>query len=350
MKCNKLKFGDEIRVISPARSMKIITEELREIAKRRFEEIGLKVTFAKHMEECDDFSSASIESRVEDIHEAFLDKNVKAVITTIGGYNSNQLLRYIDYEIIKSNPKIFCGFSDITALCCAIYKKTGLITYYGPHFSSFAMEKGIEYTREYFKKSFLDEESKVKGENNQESTAGSDNMETNTKNKTYMEIKPSEFWSDDPWYRDQESRNFIPNDGYLVINEGEAEGTLIGGNLCTFNLLQGTEYMPLLRNSILFIEDDDLVDAETFDRDLQSTIHQPGFEGVRGILIGRFQKASAMTNEKLIKIIKTKRELNNIPVMANVNFGHVTPIATIPIGGWGRMSTGSKKIEVRTNN
>lgn len=395
MKCNKLKFGDEIRVISPARSMKIITEELREIAKRRFEEMGLKVTFAKHVEECDDFSSSSIESRVEDIHEAFLDKNVKAVITTIGGYNSNQLLRYIDYEIIKSNPKIFCGFSDITALCCAIYKKTGLITYYGPHFSSFAMEKGIEYTREYFKKSFLDEESKVKGENNQENIAGIDsegnfnsqesiagsdsegnfksqesideadnvknfknhevcknkvNRETNTKNETYMEIKPSEFWSDDPWYRDQESRNFIPNDGYLVINEGEAEGTLIGGNLCTFNLLQGTEYMPSLRNSILFIEDDDLVDAETFDRDLQSTIHQPGFEGVRGILIGRFQKASAMTNEKLIKIIKTKRELNNIPVMANVNFGHVTPIATIPIGGWGRMSTGSKKIEVRTNN
>lgn len=132
-----MKFGDEIRVISPARSMKIITQELREIAKIRFEEMGLKVTFAKHVEECDEFSSSSIESRVEDIHEAFLDKNVKAVITTIGGYNSNQLLKYIDYEIIKNNPKIFCGFSDITALCCAIYKKTGLITYYGPHFSSF---------------------------------------------------------------------------------------------------------------------------------------------------------------------------------------------------------------------
>lgn len=395
MKCNKLKFGDEIRVISPARSMRIITEELREIAKRRFEEMGLKVTFAKHVEECDEFSSSSIESRVEDIHEAFLDKNVKAVITTIGGYNSNQLLKYIDYEIIKNNPKIFCGFSDITALCCSIYKKTGLITYYGPHFSSFGMERGIKYTIDYFKKSFLDEESKVRGKSSQavivgangmgkfnshESIVGPDgiekfssqgniagpdnvgefkkqevcknkvNRETNTKNKTYMEIKLSEFWSDDPWYREQESRNFIPNDGYLVINEGKAEGTLIGGNLCTFNLLQGTEYMPSLRNSILFIEDDDLVDAETFDRDLQSTIHQPGFEGVRGILIGRFQKASAMTNEKLIKIIKTKRELNNIPVMANVNFGHVTPIATIPIGGWGRMSTGSKKIEVRTNN
>ena len=104
-----------------------------------------------------------------------------------------------------------------------------------------------------------------------------------------IEIKPSESWSDDQWYKDQDKRNLIKNDGWLVINEGKANGTIIGGNLCTFNLLQGTEYMPDLNNSILFLEDDYLSNPETFDRDLQSLIHLPDFNKVKGIVIGRFQ-------------------------------------------------------------
>lgn len=88
--------------------------------------------------------------RIKDLHEAFLDNNVKMILTAIGGYNSNQLLRYIDYDIIKNNPQIICGFSDITALLNAIYTKSGLVTYSGPHFSNFGMNKGLEYTIRYF--------------------------------------------------------------------------------------------------------------------------------------------------------------------------------------------------------
>lgn len=320
----KLKKGDEIRVIAPARSMTILGQDCIQIAKSRLEELGLKVTFGKHVMETDsDYVSASIASRVEDLNEAFADKNVKAILTVIGGFNSNQILDYIDYESIKKNPKIICGFSDITALLGAINTKTGLNVYYGPHFSSFGMEKGFEYTLEYFVKMFCEE--------------------------NQIEIKPSKTWSNDAWFIDQENRDFIENNGMFIINEGVAEGKIVGGNLCTFNLLHGTEYMPNLENAILFLEDDGMADKAflwEFDRNLQSLIMQKGFEKVKGIVIGREEKNSAMTKERWIKLIKGKKELDNIPVIAGADFGHTTPIFTFPIGGNAKLKAINNNIEL----
>ncbi|MBU2577481.1 LD-carboxypeptidase, partial [Patescibacteria group bacterium] len=256
----KLKAGDEIRVIAPARSIAILSQEVREIANKRFEEIGFKLSFGKHVEETDSFASSSIESRVEDLHEAFGDKNVKAILTVIGGFNSNQLLRYIDWDLIKNNPKILCGYSDITALNNAVFTKTGLVTYSGPHYSTFGQKLHFDYTLDFFKKCLLSDES--------------------------FEIKPSEKWSDDAWYKNQEERTLIPNDGWLVINEGSAEGTILGANLCTFNLLQGTEYLPDFTDSVLFLEDDEESAPHDFDRNLQSLIHLPEFSKVKGLVIG----------------------------------------------------------------
>lgn len=296
-----------MRIIAPSCSMGIISEEIRQIANKRFAELGLKLSFGKHLEEIDDFRSSSIQSRVEDIHNAFGDKNVKAVITVIGGYNSNQLLKYIDWNLIKNNPKILCGYSDITAINNALLAKTGLVSYSGTFYSTFGQELYFEYTLEYFKNCLMSDEP--------------------------FDIKPSEQWSDDEWYKNQKDRNLIKNDGFLIINEGKVSGTILGANLCTFNLLQGTEYFPDLKDSVLFLEDDDLSSAVIFDRDLQSLIHQPGFENVKGIVIGRFQKVSQITNDLLIQIIKTKKELNNLPVIANVDFGHTSPMITFPVGG-----------------
>lgn len=107
----------------------------------------------------------------------------------------------------------------------------------------------------------------------------------------------------------------------------------LGANLCTFNLLQGTEYFPNLSSTILFLEDDAESKLTNFDRDLQSLIHLPNFNKVKGIVIGRFQNASEVKTEQLIKMIKSKKELANIPVLANVDFGHTQPMITFPIGG-----------------
>jgi len=314
----KLKKGDEIRVIAPARSLANITQETRNIALKRFDELGLWVSFAKNAEELDAFNSSSVESRVEDLHEAFTDRNVKGILTTLGGWNSNQLLRYIDFKKIAKNPKVFCGFSDISILNNAIYAKTGLVNYYGPHFSSFGMERGFGYTFEYFKKCFFDSKP--------------------------FSVRPSDEWSDDEWFLDQKKRKEINNPGYAVINEGSAEGTIIGGNLCTLNLLQGTEFMPSLKNSILFIEDDHESKPIHFDRDLQSLILQPGFDGVRGIVIGRFQRESEMTDELLKHIIRTKKELRDVPVVSGADFGHTTPMFTFPIGGKAEMVSSKKGV------
>lgn len=315
MIANKLKPGDEVRIIAPSRSMVIIGADSRKLATERLEELGLKVTFGKYVEEADsDYLVADVKHRAEDLNDAFKDKNVKAILTVIGGFNSNQILDYIDYEAIKENPKIFCGFSDITVLSNAIYAKTGLVTYSGPHYSSFGMKKGFEYELDYFTKMFFDDKE--------------------------IEIVSSKEWSDDAWFIDQEKREFISNDGMFVINEGTAEGDIVGGNLCTLNLLQGTKYMPSIENKILFLEDDGAagdVYLMEFDRNLQSLIQTPDFKTVKGIVLGREQKGCNMSKEKWIKMIKNKPELDGIPVIAGADFGHTTPIFTFPIGGHARM-------------
>ncbi len=310
----KLKAEDEIRIIAPSRSLSIISKENMNLAKQKLEERHYKVTFGKNALESDIMLSSSIKSRIEDLHDAFADKKVKAIFTAIGGYNSNQLLKHIDYELIKNNPKILCGYSDITALANAITAKTGLITYSGIHFSTWAMKQHFQYNEEYFKKC-LEQKSKFK-------------------------INPSENWSDDEWYINQEKREVEKNKGYKLLNEGEAEGTIIGGNLGTLALLFGTQYMPKLKNSILFIEEcysGEQAFASEFDRNLQSLMQQKGFDEVKALVIGRFQKKSEMTKEKIEYILNTKQELKKIPIVYDVDFGHTNPMITFPIGGKARI-------------
>ncbi len=318
----KLKKGDGIRIITPARSLmsSFIAQEIKDLAVKRLEELGLIINFGKHVNEIDDFSSSSIKSRIEDLHDAFRDPSIKLILSVIGGFNSNQLLNYIDYDLIKNNPKILCGYSDITALANAIYAKTGIVTYSGPHFFNFGDQRSFDYTLEYFQKCFFNRDS-------------------------YKTI-PSLKWSDDLWANNQANRTFYDNEGYWIINEGKAEGTIIGANLCTFNLLQGTEFMPSLKNAVLFLEDDSETRPHTFDRDLQSLIHQPNFEQVKGIVIGRFQKESGVTRDLLTEIIRSKKELSSLPIIANADFGHTTPMMTFPIGGTVQILAMNNKPEI----
>lgn len=305
---DRLKTGDEVRIIAPVQSMALISSETREVANKRFEDLGLKLSFGKHIEESDEFTSTSIESRIEDLHSAFADKNVKAILTVIGGFNSNQLLKYIDWDLIQNNPKILCGYSDVTILNNSFLAKANLVTYSGPHYSSFGQKLYFDYTLDYFQKCLFETKP--------------------------FDVVSSTQWSDDVWYKTQDDRKLINNDGFLIINEGKkTEGSIIGGNLNTFNLLQGTEYMPSLKDSIIFIEDDSESDSKRFDRDLQSLIHQPDFEGVKGLVIGRFQNGSKISKDLLKKIVKTKKELDDLPVIASVDFGHTDPKITFPIGG-----------------
>ena len=306
----KLKQGSHIRVIAPSRSFKIISEETREIAKKRFADMGVSVSYSTHCDEIDDFVSSSISSRLEDLHEAFEDKTVDGILTAIGGFNTNQLIDKIDYDLIKNNPKILCGFSDITCLCHAITAKTDVVTYSGPHFSSFGMLKGFDYSLTYFKNCLFGD-------------------------APYC-VYPAREVSNDEWFMDQENRNFAVNDGFWIINEGvgqEFSGKLIGGHVRCLSSLQGTEFWPSLEDSILFLEEDEETNAVLFDRLLQSLIHQSDFKYVKALIIGRFRPESKISRNLLEQIIHTKEALKNLPVVANFDIGHSTPIITYPIGG-----------------
>lgn len=315
----KLSAGDEIRIIAPSRSAGILSEEGIEKATERLEELGLRVTFGAHIFESDLQNSASIQHRVEDLHAAFADTNVKGILTVIGGFNCNELLPYLDYEMIRQNPKILCGYSDITALTNAITARCGFITYSGPHFSSFQMDQGQAYQTAFFKHCLMGNEP--------------------------FSLQPSEKWSDDAWYLDQDNRVFEPTE-WKVYNEGKATGTLYGGNLCTLNLLQGTELMPDIQGAVLFVEDDELVFPEMFARDLASLLQAAG--SIRGLVIGRFQKASNMTEEQFTFILDKHPRLKEIPVLYGVDFGHTQPIFTFPIGGEVEIDSGMKMIKLLT--
>jgi muramoyltetrapeptide carboxypeptidase len=303
----KLRPGSSVRVIAPSRSLAIIPAEARAEADRKLSALGLRVSFGEHVEECDDFVSSSVAARLADLHAAFADPDVDGILTVIGGHNSNQLLAGIDYRLVAAHPKVLCGFSDITALSNALYTRAGLVGYSGPHYSSFGMKHHFGYTEAGFVACVM--------------------------NNDPFWLTPSPTWSDDEWYLDQENRRLETGTDWWVLQEGEAAGTIVGGNLCTLNLLLGTPYLPSLDGAVVFAEDDDRVRPWDVDRDLVSLLQQPAFGGVTGLVIGRFQRATGMTRELLTQIVASKRELAGLPVIANVDFGHTTPTVTYPIGG-----------------
>lgn len=292
MIASKLKVGDEIRVVAPSRSLLEVWNNVHQHAMEFWKKEGFHLSYSSHSRELDKYHSSSIRARIEDLHEAFLDPNVKMIITSLGGFNANQLLRYLDYELIAKNPKIICGYSDITALLNAIYAKTGLVTYHGPHYSTFGFDREYEYTRQAF-------------------------LSCLTNDAPFL-ISPSKTASE-----------------YHAIQEGDCEGTVIGGNLCTLNLLQGTPYMPDICNKVLFLEDDNIMGeyfSYEFDRNLESLLQINGADTIKGIIFGRFEESCNMTLERITDIVCNKVP-SNIPVAFGVDFGHVLPITTFPIGG-----------------
>lgn len=300
----KLHVGDTICIIAPSKSLSTVAKEQRIASEKKLNEIGFKVIYGKHVEEIDEFNSSSVASRISDLHEAFYNKNVTCILAAAGGFNSNQLLKHIDWNLIAKNPKIFCGYSDITTLLTAIFTKTGLVTYSSPNFSSFGDPVHSVYSTEYFTKCLMHDEPFV--------------------------IKPSDSWSNSKW---EENWTVHTNEGFWVMQEGESAGQSLGENLITLDLLKGTEYFPKLANSILFLEDDFNNLPHNIDANLEALIIDKLFINIKGIVFGRFQEQSKMTRDLLSNMLKAKTELKNIPILANVDFGHTEPKCTIPFGG-----------------
>jgi muramoyltetrapeptide carboxypeptidase len=306
----KLKQGDKIRIVTPSRSIKLpfITSEIIELAEKRLKSLGLDPSYGKHVEERNLLDSSSVESRVEDLTQAFASKDIRMIQTVIGGFNSRELLPHMDYELIGKNPKILLGYSDITTLSNAFYARTGLVTYNGPHFFDFGEKQGFNYTLEYFKKCLFSNDP--------------------------IDVMPSKQWSNDRWGASQDKRNFIENEGYVVASRGESRGRIIGGNLVTLVGLNGSPFFPTLeKDTVLFLEDDSSQNLHTFNGNLDSLMLRPDFENVVGLVIGRFEIGSGIRMQQLVEVLRYHRELEDIPIICGVDFGRTTPKITFPIGG-----------------
>lgn len=202
----KINAGDEIRIIAPARSASDIDEVVIARAQAALESLSLKVSFSQYAFSRSQRGCPTDAEKVDDLHAAFLDPNVKGILAAIGGFNSNQLLERIDWDIIRANPKIFAGFSDITVLNHAILAKTGLVTFATPNFYCFGLPPESNYSLEYFRRCLF---------------AGQP--------ETYKVRASKEFY-DYAWDYDERSpRSKIVNGGLKIIQPGQASGTLLGG-------------------------------------------------------------------------------------------------------------------------
>lgn len=316
----KLSKNAHIRVLSPSSSIERIGGfEANRAAKDRLEALGFQLSFSSHYHEHDMLGSASIESRVADLHEAFLNDRVDLILATIGGFNCNELLPYLDYDLIKSHPKLFCGYSDTTALLNAIYGKTGLKTYMGPSYSSFKMEALQDYQTESWLKALT---------------------------QTSYDLTPSKEWGSNAWYLPDAELTFHKTE-WKVYNHGLAKATALGGNLSTFSLLRGTPYAPQDKDYLFFLEEAEEDDYFNFDRALAALLQ--AYPDPKAVLIGRFPKECEMTEELLLYILDKYPVLKTIPVIYDMDFAHTQPLFTITIGATVTVDTKTMTVHVEEN-
>lgn len=291
----RLKVGDEVGIISP--SSFVTRGDIRRGIKV-LKSIGFTVRLGTHaLNKRYGYQAGSPEDRLSDFHEMFADPNIKGIFCTTGGYSSMQLLPNIDWSVIRKNPKVFIGYSDITTLLNAIHENTGLVTFHGPLIEGFGkyMNGGNVYTIDSLKRGIMD------------GIAG---------------LLPSYT----PW---------------KVLKSGKANGVLVGGNLNVLLSLFGTPHEPVFDNKILFLEEIDDTD-ESIEHYLWRLRVAGVFDKIRGMVVGKFMKiysikrngsAPLLRNASILKQIFIRAtEGFDFPILYGVDFGHYVPSLTLPVG------------------
>jgi muramoyltetrapeptide carboxypeptidase len=293
----KLKKGDIIGVIAP--SNPIAYKQEVTYGMKILEGLGFQPKLSpKALEVHGNYQAGTREDRLSDFHQMFAVDEVKGIFCASGGYSSIQLLQDIDWDLIKKNPKVFLGYSDITTLLNAIYTKTGLITFHSPNVESLdsPRTKGGKYTVENLK-------------------------------QILMKGNPQKYASYTEW---------------KTLKPGRAEGDLIGGNLNVLTSLLGTPYEPKWDGKILFWEEVDAT-IEEIDNYLWRLRVAKVFKKIEGMVVGKITNIETMEAEDdyrraldkpltLENVIQHATEGFNFPILYGVDFGHEVPSITIPIG------------------
>lgn len=289
MKAKALKPNSKIALIAPAGA---INEQKLLKAQETLEKMGFRVSFTKRILYQNSYLAGSDNERLSDLHEAFEDSTNDAILCIRGGYGAARIVDKIDYSLIKNNPKIFIGYSDITALLNSIWQKTSLVCFHGV--------LGTSSFTDYTKLQFL-------------------NIFTNN-------LPNNEILTQD--------KNQIS-----IIKNGKASGELVGGNLSIVNSLIGTDYEIDFTDKIAFFEDIG-EDFYKIDRMITQLLLTKTFRKSAGIILGTFNKCmnyeggDSYTNSELtLNDIFTERFKDlDIPIINGFSFGHVDEQAIFPIG------------------
>lgn len=288
-----MKEKKHIRIVTPSRNFDLLSHSQLEEVKSYLSDI-VELSFSKN---CFNMHR-SISNINDDINEAMDDTSVDYVMASIGGFSCNSLLTHINWE---KWTKPMIGFSDITVLLNAAFKKTKKIHYLGPMLISFAQPEPL-------RKQVRDQL-----------------MLALNENSYYLE--KSEIWSDDEWWLNNNKRTHKKTE-FTIIKPGSAKGILLGGNLSSLQLLIGTEYLPDFHNSILFIEEDKDETYSKIKRMLDHLLTVNILNNVKGILIGRMPS----NYDSPIKFFEEYFKDFEIPIIYGLDLGHTDPHYTIPIG------------------
>jgi muramoyltetrapeptide carboxypeptidase len=317
-KPKKLKKGDTIAIIAP--SAGLYFSHRLDNAIISLKSLGYKIKEFPSARKVEGWESAPSKERAKDIMAAFLDTKITAIIALTGGTVANQTLRYLDFEKIKQNPKIFCGYSDNSVLHYAFYTQSDLVTFYGPCIATQFGEypKLLEYTLEYFDKAL-------------------------TTTEPIGKVSPSQNWTDEilDWSKKLDltrPRRLKRNNGFEWLRNGRAKGKIIGGCLESVVHLPGTRYWPDYKGKILFLE---LSEGQIFgegdplayvDGYLEQLNILGVFSQIKGLIFGRPYNYSDGDTKLLKRKLLERTKEYGFPILYGADIGHTDPQITIPIG------------------
>lgn len=329
IKSRRLKPGDTIGIFSPSWGGAGAFPHRVEQGRRHLEKLGFQVEYAPHALNQMGYVSDTPENRAQDIHNLFTNPRIKALISTIGGDHSCHLLPLLDFDLIARNPKIFMGFSDISVLNVAIWKKTGLTTFNGPALLTDFAEYPhmLNYAEEYFLKAV-------------------------TTAEPVGIIEPSSGWTEEflDWGEKKDlerARKHVKSRGWTWLKDGCAEGRLIGGCIESLQHLRGTEYWPDWEGAIFFFEtSEERPPPEKIDGILMDYENMGVLEKLSGMIVGRPMRYSDEEKQQLREVILQRTQGYSFPIITDMDFGHTSPQFTIPIGCMARIDAQSKRFEI----
>ncbi|WP_252504358.1 S66 peptidase family protein [Sporosarcina sp. Marseille-Q4943] len=308
----RLKPGDTIGIFTPSSPATVTAKQRYERGKRYLLEKGFQIKEGSLTGKKDFYRSGTPRERAEELNRLLRDPDVKLIMSTIGGTNSNSMLPYIDYEAFKRNPKIVVGYSDATAVLLALYAKTGIPVFYGPALiPSFGEFPPLVHdTYEYFSNLFI----------------------TDTP-LPYSAPLP-EKWSDEAsnWLEKTKEKTLYDNQ-WISVNSGVAEGRLIGGNVNAMYGFIGTEYFPDIQESDILLIEDCAKTTSIVEKNFAMLKLHGVFDKVGAILLGKHEQYDDMGTGRLpYEVLLEQLDGLTIPIIADFDCAHTHPMHAMPIG------------------